>query len=370
MGTVIHVAGTNGKGSTSAFISSMLVAGGLRTGLYTSPHLCRFTERIRIDGVEADADALAERYQQVRAVADELTFFEQVTLLGFLTFAEERVDAAVIEVGLGGRLDATNVVRPAVAVVTGVAHDHEDVLGEGLVAIAREKGGIFKPGVPAVIGACGEPEGIPLLEAEARARGAAPILQASATAPFTPSMEGSHQERNFACAVRAMEALAPHLQIPSAAMARAAKETRWTGRLERFEIDGTELFVDAAHNPHGARSLAAWVAENARQFTVVVGVSADKDADGIVAPVCDLAEHVIVTEAPSSRALPAAELAGGLPGAEVEPDWWRAVEKALARGPAVLVYGSLFLVGPVRARLLGEAMDPVTLSDPAANLRK
>src|SRR5262249_26514705 len=144
LGRVVHVGGTNGKGSTAAMVAAMLRAAGLRTGLYTSPHLARVTERIRLDGAEVGRDSFAGRYE--RAVDESMTFFEQLTVVALVTFAEEGVDATVLEVGLGGRLDATNVVDADVAVVTGVALDHEEGLGDSLEAIAREKAGIFKPG--------------------------------------------------------------------------------------------------------------------------------------------------------------------------------------------------------------------------------
>jgi dihydrofolate synthase/folylpolyglutamate synthase len=357
---VVHVGGTNGKGSTSAMIESGLRAAGLRTGLYTSPHLARFTERVRLDGAEVAREVLAARYAEVAPVGEglDLTFFEQATLLAFLTFAGAGLDAVVLEVGLGGRLDATNVVDPAVAVVTGVALDHQDVLGPDLRSIAREKAGIAKPGRPLVLGAGGEPEALPALEEEGRARGAR-IVIAPADVPGEVGLAGAHQRRNAACADAALELLG----IPERARREGIAGARWPGRLERLALGEIRVLLDAAHNPQGAAALAA--ALPAEPFTAVVGVSADKDAAGLLAPVAGRAESVVATQAPSARALPAADLARLCPGATAEPDPMAAVALAAARGRLVVVYGSIFLVGAVRAGLLHEETDPAWAQDPS-----
>ncbi len=364
VGRVAHIGGTNGKGSTAAMLEAMLRRDGRRTGLFTSPHLSRFTERIRVDGREADPAALAERYGRVMAVAPEgLTFFEQVTVLALLTFAEEATEALVLEVGLGGRLDATNVVDAEVAVITGVALDHEDVLGHDLEAIAREKAGIFKAGRVAIVGEGGEPQAVPLLEAEARARGA-DLRRAGRDVPegWRIGLPGPHQAANAACALAAAEALG----VPEAARRAGLEEARWRGRLE--EIDG--VLLDAAHNPQAARALAAALAGDPRPRVLLVAVSSDKDAAAILGPLVPGARAVVVTQAPVARARPAVELGALVPTALVEPDLERALalarELAAPGGGLVVAFGSIFLVGELRARLTGEPRDPVPLADPAA----
>jgi dihydrofolate synthase / folylpolyglutamate synthase len=359
LGRVIHVGGTNGKGSTSAMAAAILGEAGFRVGLFTSPHLARVTERVRIAGAEIDRAAFADAYE--RAVTPGLTFFEQLTMTALLAFAEARVDATVLEVGLGGRLDATNVVDADVAVVTGVGLDHEEVLGPDVASIAREKAGIFKAGRVAVVGAGGEPEAIPILVAAAEKVGAR-VVRAGADVPWPVALAGAHQRANAACAVAATRCLG----IPESAQRAGLAAVSWPGRLE--EVGG--VLLDAAHNPQGAQALAAALAGVTRPLAVVVAVSADKDLDAVVAPVARRAELVVATEAPSSRARPAADVGAaaarsGGGRVVVEPSWREAVARARAHGGRVVVYGSLFLVGAVRAALLGEPVDPVPLADPA-----
>lgn len=354
LGRVVHVAGTNGKGSTAAMSAAILRAAGLRTGLYTSPHLARVTERIRIDGVEVTPSRFAELFARVREL--QLTFFELLTVIAFLQFAEERVDATVLEVGLGGRLDATNVVDAEVAVVTGVALDHEAILGRDVGQIALEKAGIFKPGRIAVVGSGGEPEARPILEAAAHTVGAR-LIRAGADVRWPVALCGLHQRRNAACAVAVAEALG----LPEHAMGAGLAAVAWPGRLETV----AGVLLDCAHNPHGARALAEHL--RGTRGTAVVAVSSDKDAAALLAPLVPWAERFVVTEAPSSRALPTAVLAtlaeSLAPGrVEIEPVWQRAV--ARAERPLV-VFGSIFLIGAARALLLGEAVDPILVADPA-----
>jgi dihydrofolate synthase/folylpolyglutamate synthase len=367
LGTVFQVGGTNGKGSTAACLESMLGATGRKTGLYTSPHLCRFAERFRIGGEEVAGEIVAAAYDRVEPVARKLklTFFEQATLLAVLLFADAGVEATVLEVGLGGRLDATTAVPADVAVVTGIALDHEDVLGAGLPAIAREKGGIFRAGKPAVIGKSGDPEGEGLLCAEATLRGATPVAVVASPWEGALGLRGAHQRWNAAAAIAALD-LAPGPRVDEDARQRGLERVRWPGRLEIIDARGRRFLLDGAHNPHGAQTLAEELPDE--PFTAIIGVSSDKDAAGIVAPVARRAAFVVACEAPSPRALPAAELAelARRLGASVreEPGWVRALEDLPT--PWVVVYGSLFLVGAVRAHLLGEEVDPIPAQDPAA----
>jgi len=354
---VVHVGGTNGKGSTAAMIAAGLRADGKRVGLYTSPHLLRFTERIVIDGAELARERAAAIGERVLAAANEATFFDVATAMAFVAFAEARVDVAVIEVGLGGRLDSTNLVeRPRCALVTSVALDHTDVLGTTLPQIAREKAGIWKRGVPALY-ACADEEAAAVLQQEAERVGAAPIERFGrdfddAALPAL-ALHGAHQRRNAALARRALAILG----ASERAIADGLEHVRWPGRLEALT---PTILVDAAHNEEGARALAA--AWPAGEWTLVIGVVADKDARAIVAPLVARAARVIATAPPSTRALPPAELAKLIPGAEVAPDLAAAL--AMTAGEQVVIAGSIFLVGQARALVLGEASDDTVVQDP------
>jgi len=354
--SVIHVGGTNGKGSTAAMIEAALRADGRRTGLYTSPHLLRFTERIRIDGDEIPPAQAAELAEVVLAGGGEFTFFEVATAMALLAFDRAGAPTAVLEVGLGGRLDATNVIEhKSVAVVTSVGLDHTDVLGPRIVDIAREKAGIFRRDTPALF-ACDD-EAASVLQAEAERVGATPIERFGRDfddAGLPPlALVGAHQRRNAALARRALELVG----VGTRAIREGLANVKWPGRLEALS---PTVMVDAAHNEEGARALAA--AWPAGDWTLVVGVVADKDARAIVAPLAARARRVIVTAPPSPRALPPAELARLVPGATVAPDLAAAL--ALAAGERVVVAGSIFLVGEARRLVLGEPADGAAVQDP------
>jgi dihydrofolate synthase/folylpolyglutamate synthase len=353
---VVHVGGTNGKGSTAAIIEAGLRADGRHTGLYTSPHLLRVTERIRLDGVEIDRARAAALAERVLAVGGEFTFFEVATAMAMLAFAGAGVDVAVLEVGLGGRLDATNVVeKPAVAMVTSIGLDHTDVLGPRIVDIAREKAGIWKRGCPALFACDDEAAGV--LQAEAERVGATPIERFGRDfddAGLPPlALAGAHQRRNAALARRALE----RLGVGARAIADGFANVKWPGRLERLS---PTVLVDAAHNGEGARALAAALPSG--PFTLVIGVVGDKDARAIVEPLAPRARRVIATVPASPRALPAAELARLIPGAEVAKDLATAL--AMAAGDNVVIAGSIFLVGEARRLILGEPADPLPVQDP------
>ena len=361
---VVHVAGSNGKGSTSAMIESILRTDGRHTGLYTSPHLARFTERIRVGGVELDRDAVAPLYEEVSAAGPELTFFELVTAMAFLAFQRAGVEVAVVEVGLGGRLDATNVLpRTLVSVVTGIALEHTEILGTTLRAIAREKAGILRRGVPAIVGAVPD---------EARAAITEVVIEVGAHARWYGSdfhavdsaLLGEHQRRNAAVAREAVLCLATPPGAHS--VARGLATVRWPGRLELVCDD---VLVDGAHNPDGAQALAVALPEIARGRAIhlIVAVVEDKDARALFEPLLSLASRVYVTTAPTPRARSAASLASLLthPHVIVCADPHAAVEEARCEGALCVVAGSLFLVGAVRAHLLGEPVDSIAAQDPA-----
>ena len=379
LGTVIHVGGTNGKGSTVAMIAALARAARLRVATYTSPHLSTLRERVTIDGaLLPEAAWLAAAARVSAAGGDELTFFEQLTAIGMVLIADARVDVTVLEVGLGGRLDATNVVDAPVAVVTGVAMDHEAILGTTLDAIAREKAGIWKRGrrAPeagtdadrglrpqrAIIGASGEPAAVPVLAELALAAGAELEIIGDADVARVPALAlaGAHQRRNAAAAIAAVRAAG----LP--AIESALAHVVHPGRFER----AGDLILDGAHNPHGARALAATLRELAIRPVLVAAISADKDARAILGELAGEVSAIVATRYRQDRALPPAELAAiartlGVP-TETADDVLAAIQRARQLGSPVLIAGSLFVVGEVRAGLLGAPADPVRVSDPPA----
>jgi dihydrofolate synthase / folylpolyglutamate synthase len=383
MGMRVHVGGTNGKGSTVAFVEAICRAAGRRTARFTSPHLVRFAERFVIDGQPAPDDLIVAAGDAVAAAGgDGLTFFEQVTAMGLWMFAHAGVDTAILEVGLGGRLDATNAVPAEIAAVTGVALDHQDWLGATLAAIATEKAGIFKPGQRVVIGRAGEPEAVPWLASAAAAARAAAVTVVDAPVPpdWPLGLGGAHQRDNAACALAIARHLAVlgHLPDDEALWRLGLAEARFPGRLEPV---APGVVLDGAHNPHGAAALGRAMVDLPGPLVLVLAASRDKDVAGIVAPLAGRGHGallaVVATAYGQERALPAAELAAivravapSVPCTEA-PDCAAALGQARAlAGPAgtVLVAGSLFLVGEARQVLCGETPDPVPLSDPLGPL--
>lgn len=363
LGRVIHVGGTNGKGSTVAVLTALARTAGLRVAAYTSPHLSSLRERIAFDGVaisEADFVASAEAI-----AAEDLTFFEQVTAIALHAIDRRGVDVTLLEVGLGGRLDATNVVDAEVSVVTGVAMDHEAILGDTLAKIAAEKAGIWKAQRHAVIGASGLPDGVPILAAAARATGVASltIVDELAIAAAPPvALAGAHQRANAAAALAAWRLLG----IPTDE-GRALASVVHPGRFERID----RFILDGAHNPHGAAALAAALMEQGLRPLCVIAVSADKDVDGIVRTLAPAVAGFIATRYQQERALEPAALAAIIEAATSlpvtrSPDLEAALTVAAAGAATVLVAGSLFLVGEARARLRDVPVDPILATDPAA----
>ena len=368
----VQIAGTNGKGSTAAMTDALLRRAGLRTGLYTSPHLARFSERIRVDGREVDGDHLAALDLRVQAAGEHLTYFEIATVLAFLAFAEAGVEAAVLETGLGGRLDAVTCCEPLATAITSIGLDHTDYLGPTLADVAREKAGILKPGVPCLVGRV-PPEAAAAIGARAAEVGA-PLRWRERDipdAPGPPSLAGAHQQDNAALAVALARAVAERAgqRLTDEQIAAALADVRWPARLERLADD---LWIDAAHNADGARALAAALPRIAagRPVTLVMSVARDKDLDAMLAALAPGAARLIATGNASPRALPAAALAqqaaGRLREVLAVDDPWEALARGRQAGGVVVVCGSIFLVGPLRARLLGEPVDPRRTSDPLA----
>ena len=381
------VAGTNGKGSVAALLDAIARAAGLRVGLYTSPHLERWEERIRVGGAPIAAPALASRLERALAAARRCglpppTPFEALTAAAWLEFGRAAVDLAVVEVGLGGRLDATNACDPVLSLITRVALDHRAELGADLAAIAREKAGILRRGTPAVV-AAQEPNALAALR-EAAARIGAPLHLAAdevrvgaaewrglaghrlrlATPAGVHALElplaGEHQIANAAVAVRAAElAAARWPAIDSDAIRRGVAACRWPGRLEAFAAPGggTTVLLDAAHNPDGAAALARFLERLGQPYTLVFGCLADKDAREMLPRLVRGATSLVLTRPPSPRARPPEQLLALVPAglaAAVEEEPRSALGRALAAGPGLLVVsGSIYLVGASRSWLSG-----------------
>jgi dihydrofolate synthase/folylpolyglutamate synthase len=368
---VAHVAGTNGKGSTCAMIESMARAAGRKTGLYTSPHLCRFAERIRIDGEPISDETLADVLERAVELGPDLSFFEAATLAAFLAFRDAQVDVAVIEVGIGGRLDATNVVpKPRVTAITRVALDHTDRLGDTLAAIAREKAGIAKRGVAMVLGPMAPDVRAAALDV-ALASGALPIVMgddpdAVARESLPIALRGAYQNDNARIAAR----IARELGIGDVARREGLVKTSWPGRFEHVNIASGPLrgawLLDGAHNPDGARALVlALEDEAARGVTapgaIVFGALADKAWPAMLEVLAKVpCPRVYVAPQGRAAADPTA-LAGRATGriAASLADGLR-LARAVAgdHSTPVVVCGSLYLVGEARALLLELATDP------------
>jgi len=365
----VLVAGTNGKGSTARALAAMLAADGRRTGRFLSPHLERYTERIAVDGREIPEVALERLLGRVRPHAEAVgaTFFEVTTALAFLYFAEEGVEWAVLEVGLGGRLDATNAKDPALSIVTRIAADHTAFLGRNLTAIAGEKAGIFRSGIPALTAATGE--GLAALLEAARLRGTplVPVRPAFArTGPegirfglegrvYQAPLLGRHQAENLALAVAA----ARRLGVGEPAIRRGLDALENPGRLEHLP----PFLLDAAHNPDGAAALVAALADHfpGRRRVLVFAASRDKDHPGMArALAAGGFETVYLTRYPGERSADPGALAPLFPGSVVITDPLEAVRVATRRHPGALVVvaGSIFLLAAVRPWVRGRGGFP------------
>jgi dihydrofolate synthase/folylpolyglutamate synthase len=364
----LQVAGTNGKGSTCAMAGEALGRAGHRVGLYTSPHLVHFEERIQVAGAPIADAALAEAIEEVRTACpwheaadggDRLTYFEFATLLALVHFRREGVGAAVLEVGLGGRFDATTAVTPRVTAVSRIGLDHVQLLGDNLAAIAREKAGIFKPGVPAVTSAAQAPEVMVVLREEAARRGA-PFHVAGTGWEGPVALAGPHQRGNAALAAAALRLLdAAGVVVGEEAIAGGIAGARWPGRLE--EVGG--VLLDGAHNPDGAAALATALAvlHPGRPVELVFGVLADKDHRGILAALGPAVRRLHLVRPDSPRARDPAGYRDVARDACGAVEVHRGCSEAIARarvcardGAIVCVAGSLYLVGEAR-RLLGGA---------------
>ncbi len=382
----VHIAGTKGKGSTSAMVESVLRAAGYRTGLYTSPHLHTFRERIRVGRdliSREDVVSLVEEFRPLIARVPGVTTFEAITAIAFTYFARQNIDFLVAEVGLGGRLDATNVLLPEVAVITSLSLDHTQLLGTTLPQIAAEKAGIIKTGVP-VVTAPQRPEALQVIEETARLR-QAPLVEVGRDwvwelGPFDLSGQsftarrvgdgrddlageyripllGRHQLENAATALAALQVLRERgFRVTPAAAREGLATVVWPGRMEILSTDPL-VIVDGAHNPYSTEvlreTLREWFPE--RHWVLIFGASTDKDIPGMLRALLPITDHLIVTRSDHPRSASPVELAdiaasvGG--GAEIAVNIRRAFQRALTvRKPdtGVLVTGSLFLVAEAR----------------------
>ncbi len=387
----VHIAGTKGKGSTAAFCESMARAAGLRVGTYSSPHLIDMRERIRLDGRPVARRLLTRTlsrcrsgYEEVRAAPGDrrLTYFEALTHLAFQIFADVGVNLAVVEVGMGGRLDATNIIAPLASVITAISRDHTEQLGESLAEIAGEKAGIAKPDVPLLV-APQPPEALESILGAARRMRAGPVLILGRDLELTPGgrragsyrtmtlrtpsrryeglkvrLLGAHQLENAALAVAAMEVAAGRggFSMTEDAVRRGLEKARWPGRFEVAQRKPVLTVLDGAHNPDSMRKLMRALDEEfprRRPLAVVFAAAGDKDVEAMLGEVAPSAELVVATESGNPRGLDPrviSEIAGrrGAKRVAAERDVGKALSKARdAAGPKglVLVTGSLYLVG-------------------------
>jgi dihydrofolate synthase / folylpolyglutamate synthase len=400
----VHIAGTRGKGSTAAMCEAGLRAAGYRTGFYISPHLHTFRERIQVDRQmisREDVVALVEEIQPFVKRVPGVTTFEAITAMAFLYLARAEVDVAVVEVGLGGRLDATNVLIPEVSIITSLSLEHTYLLGDTLDKIAYEKAGIIKPGVPAVT-APQRDEARIVLETVCRERGA-PLTSigrdwkveagpanldgqafsvrrlagdgSELDGEYWMPLLGRHQLENAACAVAAMDILGQRgFDVPAEAVREGLRTVSWPGRLEILSREPL-VVVDCAHNPYAARILRVALEElfPGQRWVLIYGASVDKDITGVLATLLPISDYVIVTRSDHPRAAAPARLAdlvasaGG--GAEISVNPAKALQRALeVMGPdtGLLVTGSIFLVADIReewARYAGTPLPDIDETD-------
>jgi dihydrofolate synthase/folylpolyglutamate synthase len=354
----IHVAGTNGKGSVCAMIASVLKEQGYKVGMYTSPHLKRFTERFQVNGEEISQKRLNEIIEKIRPYYKNQTFFEIATAIGFLYFFEEKVDFLVLEVGLGGRLDATNVIEPLVSVITNISLEHTQVLGDREEIIAYEKAGIIKKGKPVVTLAKGDAlKEIKKIAQEKNSKLYIPKKYHKTDGKFSVNsyrnmhlgLLGEFQLENASIALKSIDIIKEDYDISDEAIRKGMENVLWPGRLEYIEKD---VVVDCAHNPGGMSALKKEIMKiNCEKVISVVGILKDKDKKSIVEIVSSFSDYIVFCEAKSDRASKAEELASYC---KVRNEIVKDVKKALKKAKKlannsdlVLVTGSIYTVGEV-----------------------
>lgn len=374
----IHVGGTNGKGSVVSMLTDILKSSGYRTGMYTSPHLVDFKERIRVDGEHIRDEEVVELTDRIRKLVTKgnnphpFSFFDFTTAMAFLYFKEKAADWAVVEVGLGGRLDSTNAIHPAASIITNVDMDHMEYLGDNIPQIAAEKAGIIKAGVPVVTGASGE--ALRVIREKAEDKSQVFVLgedfsyeklddQCMSYQGITWTFEeinvglqGDHQLSNAALALCAAELLSQSgARLSLAAIRTALSTVKWPGRLEMVAQD-PPMLLDAAHNPHGARSLAAFLKAHYadKRIILVFGVMKDKDWKEILNLLLPLVYDIILTRPTIERAASPEVLALSVPGATIAGDIGSALsiaKKRAAKGDIIVVTGSLYTIGEAKTAI-------------------
>jgi dihydrofolate synthase/folylpolyglutamate synthase len=381
----IHIGGTNGKGSTAAIIASILRKEGYRVGLYTSPHLIRFTERMKVNEKEIEKEEVADLTEWMRqrietaGVAPPFTFFDFTTAMVFLYFKQKMVDLAVLEVGLGGRLDSTNVIDPLLSIITNIGKDHEDVLGKGVLRIAREKAGIIKESRP-LITAATQAQVLRLFSKICREK-KAPFFRVGKEFRYvlagegsfsyeglhrklwglSLNLRGSHQMINATTALGAMEILDDlGYRVSNDAMTEGLKEVDWPGRLE-VVCSSPRVLLDGAHNPDGALSLKESLEKDFQyhHLVLLIGIMKDKDVHSILHSLSPLADHIIFTRPGTDRAASPALLRKALgrngKKAEVIEDFRKAIDRGLSltsEEDILCITGSLYTVGEARSYFL------------------
>lgn len=353
----IHIAGTNGKGSTAAFLESILRNSGYTVGLYTSPHLTDVRERIQIGRKWISADEIAELCTVVHEKCCDmgLSYFEFLTALALLYFSSKKVDIAIMETGLGGRWDATNVIQPLLTIITPISVDHTSFLGEGLISIAGEKCGVIKPGVPVVV-ARQHPDVGDLIQKVCAERGAKLVVCGEDREVVKLFLPGDYQVINASLAIRAAEELCsgrPLLRLRSGQAGHYGylKDVSWPGRLQTISKD-PEIILDGAHNPEACRALSRYIGRNyrGRDVVIIFGAMADKDLHGMTRHVKEIASAWVILPLDGKRAAKASDLKDviGTENVVTATDTGDAVHRALEFGfknPLIVVCGSLYLVG-------------------------
>jgi len=379
----VLVAGTNGKGSAAATLSAIAEEAGIASGLYTSPHLESVTERIRIRRADVTAGELDATLAEVFAAADRapavpVTYFEAMTGAAFLAFARSPVELAILEVGLGGRLDATNVAPACVSLVTSIGLDHLEELGPTVASIAREKAGVFRAGRAALVDGR-VPDALRTFREAAAASGAelhdmweesclsgvepgadgtrfrlcTPVREYALATPLA----GAHQAANAAMAARAAELL-PGFAVDEGAIVRGVASVRWPGRLEQFQVRGRTVLLDGCHNPDGAAALGLFLADTGIEADLVFGAMADKDVEGMAGVLAPMVRRIRLVPAASERAASPEDLRRRFSrwrdDAEASPSLTAALEERLSdeTSETIIVAGSLYLVGEARSLLL------------------
>ncbi len=372
----VLIAGTNGKGSVASAIASVLETQGYKTGLYTSPHLIRVSERIRINSNEISMSDLSQLILEIKQASstlpDEPSYFEVLTISAFLYFAQRKVDFSVLEVGMGGRLDATNVVKPILTVITNISKDHTEYLGDSIREIAFEKAGVIKNRVPLITGA--KEEALSLIKSVAY-ENSAPIsifekdfrVEGESTEDFsyfgnlwnlehlTFGLHGFYQIQNASLAVAALESFSKlyEVNMNEESLRKGLSSVRWEGRMEIVKRNPT-LILDGAHNPGAAEALRESIEKMfpGMKFVILIGMLSDKDHDGYMRAIYPIAEYMIVTDVPSERTIKAKGLADVarryVSKTKVIDDFKKAYKEILSLQKPVCVTGSLYLIGAIK----------------------